>query len=131
MSTPTGSALYDDPPHLVEIYLPNAPTFDDGGGVKLNWVTLPSQEDVPCSIDMHWAQEVVRQDRRGNTAYSRVGFLTSRLTVALVAGTKFITQAPDAGRTFIMHSFINPGRGYGDTIISIPAFTYVVCHELK
>ena len=131
MPTPQGSSLYDAPPHLVDIYLPIAPTTDAGGGVKLNWVTLPSQENAPCSIDMNWSQEVVRQDRRSNTAYSRVGFLTSALTIVLIAGTKFITQTPDAGRTFIITSFVSPGRGYGDTIDSIPAFTYCMCQELK
>lgn len=123
--------LYDNPPHLVDIYLSTAPTFDTGGGVKLNWVSSPSQEDVPCSIDQHWTQEVERQDRKGNTAYARVGFLTSALSVVILPGTKFITQAPDAGRTFIIKSLINPGRGYGDEINSIPAFTYCMCDELK
>lgn len=131
MSVAYGSALYDNPPHMVDIYLPNAPTIDEGGGVKLNWVSVPSQENVPCSIDMHWSQEVVRQDRRGNTSYARVGFLTARLTVMIIAGTKLITKEPDAGKTFIVHSFINPNRPYGDTIVSIPALTYCICHQLK
>lgn len=127
--------LYDrhETPHRVDIYLPDAPTLDSGGGDKLNWPASPSQAAVHCLCSTFGSSTVRRQDREGNTTTHRVAFLTEELEVTLIAGTKFVTSAtdPDPGKTFLITGLTTPGRPAGHAIQDIPAFTYVICEELK
>lgn len=120
----SGAALFESPPHAVDIYLPDAPTFDSGGGTKLNWPATPSQEDAPCSINTSGASRQMRQGQNSITVGNRVAFYSAALTVTLTQGTKLIAR--DTGRTFIIQGLQGPGRAYG----TIPAFTYCTCDEI-
>lgn len=123
----TGSQLFDSPPHTLDIYLPDAPTTDPGGGVQLNWPATPSQAAAPCLISTSGSSRTMAQGQEENTVNSRIGFLSSVLQVTLIPGTKFV--APDTGRTLIMESFA-PGRPSGYGASDIPAFTYVNAYEM-
>lgn len=126
--TPTGSSLYDDPPHSVDIYLPSTPGRDTGGGVKLVFPDTPSQADVPCIINTSGASTVPRQGQETITVGNRVSFLTSVLKINLTQGSKLI--ATDSGRTFIIKGIQGPNRSFGDAVEAIPAFTYVDVDEI-
>lgn len=121
-NAPGGSLLYEDPPHSVDIYLPAAPTVDAGGGIKQSW-TL-AQSDVPCSINQGGGSNAMRQKRMGNTITGQVAFLSEKLTVTIVAGTKFITKDEDPGQTLLFEGFSAPNRAYGHYAQDLPAFTY-------
>lgn len=118
-----GSQLFDAPPHSVDIYLPDAPTTDSGGGVKLNWPTTPSQIACGCSINTNGSRPEMREGRTGITRNNRIAFLTATLTVTLIVGTKMI--ATDSGRTFVITGIDSPNRAQG----SIPALSYVTADE--
>lgn len=124
-------ALYENPPHLVDIYMPAAPTVDSGGGVKLNWPTDPSFEDVPCSINTTGSGRRMRNAQDTITVGNRVGFWSAKLEelgITLCQGMKMV--ASDTGRTFIIQGLESPNRPYGHELISIPALTYVTCDEI-
>lgn len=131
MAGQSGTLIWQDLPHLVDIYLPAAPTVDGGGGLKLNWSATPDQEDVPCSNNQGGGGNVMRQKRTGNTITGQVAFLTSTLEVEIVAGTKFVTKGEDAGRTLIFTGFSGPNRAYGHYEQDIPAFTYCRYEEYR
>jgi len=120
--------LYEAPPHKVNIYLPAAPTFDDGGGTKLNWSATPDQPNCPCSINTSDARIVSRQGQDSITVGNRIGIWSEALTVTLVQGTKLITV--DTGRTFILQGLASPNRPYGDYVTDMPALTYCTCDEI-
>lgn len=120
----TGSSLYNNAPHSVDIYLPTAPTTDSGGGVKLGFPTTPSQKSAPCQINTSGASRVMRQGQNTITVGNKISFLTSLLTVTLTQGAKLV--ATDTGRTFIIDGLTGPNRQMG----GIPAFTYVDASEI-
>lgn len=129
MAAPSGTLLYQSPPHEVDIYLPDAPTTDTGGGVKHGYPASPSQSKCPCSINTQGAGTTMRQAQNVISVNNRIAFLTAALTVTLVPMTKLV--AVDSGRTFIIQGLQSPNRSYGDSVQSIPAMTYVVADEIR
>lgn len=125
----SGSQLFDDPPHSVDIYLPTGTTTDSGGGVKLNFPPTPSQSEVPCTINTSGASQVMRQGQNSVTVGNRISFLSSALTITLSQGVKLV--ATDTGRTFIVRGLTSPGRSHDNRgVQSIPAFTYIDADEI-
>jgi hypothetical protein len=131
MPAQRGSQLFDSPPHVVDIYLPDAPATDSGGGVRLAWPDYPSQTECPCSINTNGSSSGVRQGQLNITVGNRIAFLSSTLEVSLVRGTKMVAVGQgETGRTFIVTGICSPNRPYGNSVTDIPALTYVDAEEI-
>ena len=113
-------ALYDDPPHAVDVYT-SASSTDSGGGVRVSYSASPSRSAVPCSINTASASEAERYAQQNIVVSHTVAFLGSAVT--LLRGYKLV--ATDTGEAYHVHG-IRKGRGYG----GVPALLYADAEQI-